>query len=82
MYLVSTLAMTTHVYATTLAHTVFLPSDRSLNPFSDTFIQRIINMDRDKLHAIPQIDDNEFLLQLTLNDDSLGGELDKNVLFK
>ncbi len=82
MCLMLTLAMTTNVCATSLAHTVFLPSDRSLNPFSDPFIQRIINMDRDKLYAIPQMDDNEFLSQLIRNDDTLGGRLHKNVLFK
>ena len=65
----------TDVYATSIAHTVFLPSDRSLNPFSDRFIQRVINMDREKLFAIPQMDDAEFLLELSRNDDSLGGEL-------
>ena len=63
--------MIANVYPTT----VFLPSDRSLNPFNDPFIQRIINMDRDKLYAIPQMDDNEFLLQLMHNDDTFGGEL-------
>jgi hypothetical protein len=67
--------MIANLYVTTLAQTLFLPSDRSLNPFSDPFIQRIINMDRDKLYAIPPMDDNEFLLQLSRNDDTLGGKL-------
>ncbi|CAF0856564.1 unnamed protein product [Adineta steineri] len=65
------------VYATTLGHPVFLPTDRSLNPFSDRFIQRVINMDRQKLYNIPQMDDNEFLLELMNNDDTLGGSLSR-----
>ncbi|CAF1131207.1 unnamed protein product [Adineta steineri] len=69
--------MTGDVYATTLDHPVFLPTDRSLNPFSDRFIQRVINMDRQKLYNIPQMDDDEFLLELMHNDDTLGGSLSR-----
>ena len=64
------------IHCTSLAQSVFLPSDRSLNPFSDRFIQRIISMDREKLYAIPQMNDNEFLLQLSQDDDTMGGECD------
>ncbi|CAF3833673.1 unnamed protein product [Rotaria magnacalcarata] len=71
--------LATDVYATSIAHTVFLPSDRSLNPFSDQFIQRVINMDREKLFSIPQMDDAEFLLKLSRNDDSLGGSFSRAV---
>ena len=63
-------------HGTSLAQSVFLPSDRSLNPFSDPFIQRIISMDRKKLYAIPQMDDNDFLLQLNQDDDTMGGKYD------
>ena len=63
-------------HGTSLAQSVFLPSDRSLNPFSDPFIQRIISMDREKLYAIPQMDDDDFLRQLSQDDDTLGGEFD------
>ena len=58
-----------------LAHSVFLPTDQSANPFSDRFVQRVINMDRNQLHSIPQLDDNQMLLQLVQNDDTLGGKL-------
>ncbi|CAF4600665.1 unnamed protein product [Rotaria socialis] len=71
--------LATDVYANSIAHTVFLPSDRSLNPFSDHFIQRVINMDREKLFAIPQMDDAEFLVALSRNDDSLGGSFSRAV---
>lgn len=63
--------MINNVDATSLSHKVFLPSDRSLNPFSDPFTQKIINMDRHKLHGIPQVDDKEFLSKLANNDDIL-----------
>lgn len=66
--------ITTHIDANTVSHPVFLSADRSLNPFSDPFIQLVVNMDRNKLHTISQIDDHEFLLQLSRNDDSLGGK--------
>ncbi|CAM4857031.1 unnamed protein product [Rotaria socialis] len=72
--LVFMVILATDVYANSIAHTVFLPSDRSLNPFSDHFIQRVINMDREKLFAIPQMDDAEFLVALSRNDDSLGDD--------
>ena len=57
-----------------LAHSVFLPTDRSVNPFSDRFVQKVINMDRDQLYSIPQLEDNQMLLQLVQNDDTLGGK--------
>jgi hypothetical protein len=71
-------AMTINAHATSLAHTVFLPSDKSLNPFSDRFIQKIANMDRKKLNAIVEMDGNDLLLlQLMQNDNALDGELKK-----
>jgi len=76
--------MAINVHATSVAHTVFLPSDSSLNPFSDLFIQKVVNMDPKKLSAITQMDGNEFLfLQLMHNDDILVGELHrKNLPFR
>ena len=46
-----------------------------MNPFGDSFVQRVINMDRTKLYAIPQMSDEDFLMELTNNDDTLGGKL-------
>ena len=57
-----------------LAQSVFLPADSSVNPFNDRFIHRVVNMDRDQLLSIPQIDDDQFLFQLIHNDDSMGGK--------
>ena len=64
----------TCVRATSLAQHVFLPMERSENPFSDPFVQRIINMDRAKLFGIPQMSDDAFLAQLASDDDTLGGQ--------
>ena len=64
--------------ATSLAHTVFLPSDKSVNPFSDRFIQKVVHMDRKRLNTIVQIDGDEvFLLQLMQNDRALDGKLNR-----
>ena len=71
--LVALLGSITCVRATSLAQHVFLPRDRSENPFSDPFIQRIVNMDRAKLSAIPRMSDDAFLAQLASGDDTLGG---------
>jgi hypothetical protein len=62
------------VQATSLAHNVFLPSDRSSNPFSDRFTQRVINMDRNKLYSIRPLTDEEFLSKLARGDDILSGK--------
>lgn len=67
-------AMIDSGYASSLAHSVFLPSDRSSNPFSDPFIQQVTNMDRDKLYSIPQMEDNQFLFHLIKDDDILDSE--------
>jgi len=72
--------ITINVNATSLAHKVFLPSDKSLNPFSDPFIQKIINMDRNKLHGIMKVDDKELFMKLMQNDDILHSKLNRNVL--
>ncbi|CAF1458201.1 unnamed protein product, partial [Rotaria sordida] len=53
-----------------LAHTVFLPSDKSSNPFSDRFIQRIVTMDRKLLYTIPPMSDDQFLLELAQDIDT------------
>ncbi len=74
------MVITTDVHATNFVHTVFLPSDKSLNPFSDPFIQRVVNMNRNKLYTIRPMDDDEFLLKLIHNDDTLGGELHGKIL--
>ena len=71
--LVALLSSMICVRATSLAQHVFLPMDRSGNPFSDPFIQRIVNMDRAKLSAIPQMSDDAFLAPLASGDDTLGG---------
>jgi hypothetical protein len=67
-------SITIEVQATSLAHNVFLPSDRSSNPFSDRFIQRVINMDRDKLYSIRPLTDEQFLSKLANGDDILSSK--------
>lgn len=61
-------------YAAASDPPVFLSSDRSLNPFSDPFIQRFMSMDRSQLYAMPPMSDADFLAALSSNDDTLGGE--------
>lgn len=75
VYWALTAILINDVYATSLARHVFLPSEKAMNPFNDLFIQRVFNMDREKLYSIPPMNDTEFLLQLAHNDDSLGGKL-------
>lgn len=71
-------AMTTSVCATSVAHTVFLSSDKSLNPFNDGFVQKIVYMDRKKFRAITTMDVSEIhLADLLQNDDALDGELNR-----
>ena len=76
MRLILIAAMIINAYATSLAHTVFLPSDKSLNPFSGRFVQKVVHMDRKKLNAIAQMDGNDLLLlELMENDNALDGKL-------
>ena len=79
--LLALLASMSGARAISLAQHVFLPTQRSENPFSDPFIQRIINMDRAKLSAIPQMSDDAFLAQLATGDDTLGGQWHMSIRF-
>ncbi len=68
--------MTSCAYATSLAHSVFLPSDKSSNPFSDRFVQKVAHLDRKKLNAIAEMNGNDLLLlELMQNDNALYGKL-------
>lgn len=72
--------MTINANATSLALQVFLPSDVSLNPFSDPFIQRMANMDRSELHRIIQLNDSEYALKLLQNNGMSYGKFNRNLL--
>jgi hypothetical protein len=69
MGLILMVSMIIQAHATSLVHNVFLPSTRSSNPFSDRFIQRVISMDRSKLYAIHQMDDDKLLSKIAHNED-------------